>query len=86
MGIGLGIFLLALGAILKFAVSDAIEGINLGMIGVILMIAGGLAIVVGLIQSAQRSRTHHTEDVRVVEDRRNVVRDDVRRDDLPPRA
>ncbi len=33
MGIGAGIFLLAVGAILAFAVTDAINGIDLTMVG-----------------------------------------------------
>jgi membrane-bound ClpP family serine protease len=37
---GTGIFLLVIGAILAFAVKDDVPGINLGITGVILMIAG----------------------------------------------
>ncbi len=44
---GMSIFLLALGAILKFAVTFTIAGISLQAVGVILMIVG----VVGLIAS-----------------------------------
>lgn len=47
MTIGTSLFLLAVGAILKYAVSDSIEGVDLGTIGVILMIVG----VVGLVLS-----------------------------------
>ena len=44
MGIGLGIFLIALGAILTFAVNFTIGGLDLDVVGWILMIvgAGGL--------------------------------------------
>jgi hypothetical protein len=49
MGIGVGLFLIALGAILKFAVSDPISGIDLGMIGVILMIVGVLGLVLSML-------------------------------------
>jgi hypothetical protein len=49
MGIGVGLFLIALGAILTFAVSDPIAGIDLGMIGVILMIVGVLGLVLSLL-------------------------------------
>ena len=47
MGIGTSLFLIALGAILKFAVTDAISGVNLATVGVILMIVG----IAGLLLS-----------------------------------
>jgi hypothetical protein len=49
MGIGAGLFLIAVGAILKFAVHDSISGIDLGVIGVILMIVGVLGLVLSLL-------------------------------------
>src|SRR5205807_10176730 len=47
MGIGVGLFLLAVGAILTFAihVSTGSSGVDLNTIGVILMIVGGLGII-----------------------------------------
>lgn len=63
MGVGTGIFLLAIGAILAFAVADNISGINLTMVGYIAMAAGALALVIGLVMNAQRTRTRHTEVV-----------------------
>lgn len=47
MTIGTSLFLLAVGAILKYAVEDSVDAVDLGAIGVILMIVG----VVGLILS-----------------------------------
>lgn len=47
MTIGTSLFLLAVGAILKYAVTDSVEGINLQTVGVIMMIVG----VVGLLLS-----------------------------------
>lgn len=56
MYIGLGIFLLVVGAILFFAVgTTAVAGINLSVIGIILMIAGLLAIILSF---AMRGRTN----------------------------
>ncbi len=49
MGIGASLFLLALGAILKFAVEVEAEGVNLNTIGVILMIVGGIGILLSLM-------------------------------------
>ena len=48
MSIGVGIFLLALGAILAFAVSDRISGIDLTVVGYILMGLFSLLGVYGL--------------------------------------
>lgn len=48
MTIGASIFLIAVGAILKFAVTATVAGINVQTVGVILMIAGGLGLVIGL--------------------------------------
>lgn len=44
-GIGIGAVLIALGAILKFAVTADAEGFNIGTVGVILMIVGGLTVL-----------------------------------------
>jgi hypothetical protein len=45
MGYGVGVFLLAVGLILAFAVQDAISGIDLTMVGYILAAVGALAII-----------------------------------------
>lgn len=56
MYIGGSIVLLALGAILSFAVRDAVSGVDLVTIGYILMAAGALGIVLSLFINGQRSR------------------------------
>jgi len=70
MGIGLGIFLLVVGAIFYFTNLDtSVLNLSSGTgntIGIILMVAGALAIILGLIMNAQRTRTQHT----VVQERR----------------
>jgi hypothetical protein len=48
MGIGGGIFLIALGAILRFAINADIEGVSLDVIGNILMVAGIAVAVLSL--------------------------------------
>jgi hypothetical protein len=57
MTVGVSIFLIAVGAILKFAVSDTIEGVDLGVIGIILMVCGAIGILFGLMQMANARRT-----------------------------
>jgi hypothetical protein len=48
MTIGLAIFLIAVGAILKYAVTASISGIELETVGLILMIAGVIGLVIAL--------------------------------------
>jgi hypothetical protein len=49
MGIGASIFLLAIGAILAFAIEFEAEGIDLNMVGVILMIVGAVGILLSMM-------------------------------------
>jgi hypothetical protein len=48
MTIGASIFLIAVGAILKYAVNATVSGIEIQTIGLILMIAGVVGLVIGL--------------------------------------
>lgn len=48
MGVGTGLIIFAVGAIMRFAVSVTAKGFNLHAIGVILMIVGGIAFLVSL--------------------------------------
>jgi Domain of unknown function (DUF6458) len=48
MGIGTSIFLIAVGAILRYAVNVSIEGIELQTVGLILMIVGIIGLVISL--------------------------------------
>ena len=56
MGIGTSIFLIALGAILYFAVEVDISGLELSTVGVILMIVGILGLIISLFLMSQASR------------------------------
>jgi hypothetical protein len=66
MGIGTSLFLVAVGAILYFAVNADISGIEISTIGLILMIVGVIGLVISLFFL---SRTGP------VAERRTVVRD-----------
>jgi hydrogenase-4 membrane subunit HyfE len=57
MTIGASLLLIAIGAILKFAVTDRVSGVNLGTIGVILMLVGAVGLLLGLVLMASRRRT-----------------------------
>lgn len=61
MGLGLGIFLLVVGAILTFAVGDVVAAIDLVIVGYILMAAGVLSLLLGLVMNTQRTNTTHRE-------------------------
>ena len=56
MGIGFGIFLLAVGAILAFAVHATVAGLDVHVVGWILMAAGALGLVLTLAVLAPRRR------------------------------
>jgi hypothetical protein len=49
MGIGVSLFLIAVGAILSFAVDVTTNGIDLDTVGVILMIVGGVGLLMSLL-------------------------------------
>jgi hypothetical protein len=49
MGVGTSIVLIAVGAILRFAVSVTTTGFNLHSIGLILMIVGALSLVLSIV-------------------------------------
>ena len=55
MGIGISIFLIALGAVLLWAVTTTVAGVSINVVGVILLVVGLIGLVAGLIAS-QRSR------------------------------
>jgi FtsH-binding integral membrane protein len=59
MGIGLGIFLIVAGAILTFALNLTVAGLNLDVIGWILMLAG-LANLIFFIYVTNRRRSSLT--------------------------
>ena len=57
MGIGVSVFLLAVGAILAFAVNATVSGLDIAVVGWILMGAGLLGLVLELAIWAPRRRT-----------------------------
>jgi hypothetical protein len=49
MGISLSILLVAVGAVLTWAVSAEVSGIDINAVGVILMIVGGIGLLLSLV-------------------------------------
>ena len=56
MGIGASVFLMAIGAILTFAVHATVVGLNIAVVGVILMVAGAFGLVMTLLVWGPRTR------------------------------
>ena len=56
MGIGVSVFLLALGAILAFAVNASISGLDINVIGYILMVAGAIGLLMTMLVFGRRDR------------------------------
>lgn len=69
MGIGVGVVLLVIGAIFYFALDVNLPFVSDNVLGIILMLAGLLAIILALVMNAQRSRTRHVQETRVQDNR-----------------
>ena len=65
MSLGLGIVLFAIGAILAFALNLTVDWIDLQMVGYILMGAGAIVIILGIILLARRRRSVSTSQTSV---------------------
>lgn len=72
MTVGVSIFLAAVGAILRYAVADQVDNVDLQMIGLILMIAGAVGLVLGLIQMATQRRVVTEQPRRVATETREA--------------
>ena len=64
VGFGGSLFLIAVGAILAFAVSVEAEGFNLNTIGIILMIVGALGAILAMVALTSTKKEQHTEYVK----------------------
>jgi hypothetical protein len=61
MGIGFSIFLLAAGAILAFAVNASVAGLDIHVVGWILMAAGAIGLVLTMVVLTPRRRRTVTQ-------------------------
>ena len=63
MRLGTGIFLLAVGAILVFAIDVQVSGVDLDVVGWILMAVGALGVLIELaVWAPRRRRVVRTDD------------------------
>ena len=82
MSLGASLFLLAVGAILTFAVTVEASGFNINTVGIILMVIGGIGLLFSLFwMSRSRSASSRTV-VREEEPRDGRVVREERRDTL----
>jgi hypothetical protein len=56
VGIGTSIFLIAVGAILYFAVNADISGLEISTVGLILMVVGILGLIISFVLMSQANR------------------------------
>lgn len=76
MRLGASLFLIAVGAILKFAVTKSVQGIDLGVVGVVLMIVGVVGLIAEMIMwGARRNRAGVVYDAAPVVQQPVVERD-----------
>ena len=57
MYLGGSLFVIALGAILRFAVSANVDGLNIPVIGTILMVVGIVGLAISIALQTRRRRT-----------------------------
>jgi beta-lactamase regulating signal transducer with metallopeptidase domain len=74
MALGTSLFLIAVGAILRFAVADSVPDIDLSTIGVILMVVGVVGMLISLFTMTLWNRDGRGDEV--VRERRYVERRD----------
>ena len=63
MSIGVSAFLIIAGAILRFAVTWSPQHVDLQVIGVILMIAGGVGLIASVILMMMKRRNQRSAEV-----------------------
>lgn len=67
MPLGTSIFLIAVGAILRYAVTASVSGISITTVGLILMIAGAVGLVLSLLYIVRARPRGRVTRERVVE-------------------
>jgi len=69
MGIGVSVFLLAVGAILAFAVEKSVSGLDIAVIGYILMVCGLIGLGLAIYAMDRTRRATVVRDETIVRDR-----------------
>jgi uncharacterized membrane protein YqjE len=53
MGIGISVLVIAIGAVISFAVTAQVSGVDLNVVGVVLMVLGAIGLLWALLTSAR---------------------------------
>ncbi len=69
MGIGASLFLIAIGAILAWAVEAEVAGLDLQTVGIILLVVGVIGLVMSMLFWSSFAPFRRTEDRTVIRDR-----------------
>ena len=69
MGIGTSLFLIAVGAILAFAVNASVSGVDVETVGLILMVVGVVGLLISLLWLNRAARPAAVVRDRYVDDR-----------------
>ena len=79
MGIGASVFLIAVGAVLTFAVRDTTLGgwLDINVVGWILMVAGAIGLIVTMVVWGGRRRTTVVDTPTTTTRERQVIEDDL---------
>jgi Domain of unknown function (DUF6458) len=86
MTIAAAIFLIAIGAILRYATNVHVEGVSVDTVGLILMIAGVAGLILSFFQEAIWSDRRRRRDAVLAErEAAPVVREEVPPREAPPR-
>ncbi|MDJ0322171.1 DUF6458 family protein [Cryobacterium sp. PH31-AA6] len=79
MSLGLGIFLVVVGAILVYALNISVEWMDLDLVGYILMGAGAVVIILGIVLLTRKrtsvSTTRRVDGEQITSEKRSI--DDV---------
>ncbi|MDO9486353.1 MAG: hypothetical protein Q7K25_09875 [Actinomycetota bacterium] len=67
MGMAVSLLLIAVGAIMRFAVTADASGFNIGTAGVVLMIVGGIGLVLSIIFWSSWGGFHRGDTVAVAQ-------------------
>jgi hypothetical protein len=87
MTIAAAIFLIAVGAILRYATNIHVQGVSVDTVGLILMIAGAAGLILSFFQDAIWSDRRRRRDALIEEERaaQPVAREEVPPREAPPR-
>src|SRR5882757_2139862 len=77
MGTGFSVFLIAVGAVLAFAVNAVVPHVDLVLVGVILMVAGAIGLIMSLAIWGPRRRAVPAVDPYAGSESRTTVRDNM---------